>query len=831
MDRERPNILFAQRDSDSLKDVEASRASAFSQFTQLAIRTGSALIDQFQGSYIPRVFSLTLPWCVGGPDLRGRARYRRDAADAPMVCMDAFTAMVPRRVEMNIRCDWDLLPGVWSLNFASKVNLGVSLSIRRGLRRDEEEPRDEKKIGAMAAKVYDLLWNGEFVRPDGGRQQIHGDTSKILDAVGLSKTQRALINNDNFMSSKIPGTRQIRRTISHVVFSARIVYGLPVFMTITPGERHSTLIVRLMRYRRNDPGITYANPEFAPWIGHDSPSLESEHLEEGEESCTFEIPDYDLRRLMNARDGLAGVEAYDLAIRTVMATLYGLRVCPECPHCALSGKPCMDMFGSNATPMGGSAGGADAAVGATEAQKAKGVLHLHFFLFLQTVYQFNTLATIAEMFRQRLLSMDTVKTFHNHLRRATYPDIDAFHKAQTKIESEWPAYPKDTVLSRAPCYAWDSLRPRAPPWLTEHVSVATWYAEGRLWQQHRDIRLQHVLSHMNHHVHPVIDPATGERRPLSSCQPKNRPKECKSGFPLDNEMTDIALLVCPCVAAERDLQSSGPRSAIGCILPARNDRWVNAAPTIWAEFSGDNGDIKFPYRVPILEETHETKLYDVRRCCRKTNELQLAYEVQVAQSATAGYFGGYSSKMQDVGKRELNAMAQAVSRKVDATTEPSTAKTFIEYSRRLVRDLEGKGIIRTVLETINLAVHAESKDILRAECFRTFPTVTFPASLLLRREEVETGKVPGACVIAAVHAAGGSFSRRAYLEAPFDLLYGFRGSGQMQELLSPFEMLRHWSMEEVRPPAASAPVNRSEFTDAGWILKENDFSSPPTNIC
>ena len=42
--------------------------------------------------------------------------------------------------------------------------------------------------------------------------------------------------------------------------------------------------------------------------------------------------------------------------------------------------PCMDMFGSNATPMGGSMGRGDAMIGATEAKKAEGVLHLHFFI-------------------------------------------------------------------------------------------------------------------------------------------------------------------------------------------------------------------------------------------------------------------------------------------------------------------------------------------------------------------------------------------------------------------------------------------------------------------
>ena len=41
-------------------------------------------------------------------------------------------------------------------------------------------------------------------------------------------------------------------------------------------------------------------------------------------------------------------------------------------------------------------------------------------------------------------------------------------------------------------------------------------------------------------------------------------------------------------------------------------------------------------------------------------------------------------------------------------------------------------------ETTNLAVHNAEHDILRAECIGTFPSVSFPATLLLRLEEVET---------------------------------------------------------------------------------------------
>ena len=74
--------------------------------------------------------------------------------------------------------------------------------------------------------------------------------------------------------------------------------------------------------------------------------------------------------------------------RVVLPSIYGLRMCPRCPHCAKGADPCMDTFGSNATAMGGAAGRCDAKVAAVESQAADGVLHVHLFMFLQMAMQF-----------------------------------------------------------------------------------------------------------------------------------------------------------------------------------------------------------------------------------------------------------------------------------------------------------------------------------------------------------------------------------------------------------------------------------------------------------
>ena len=98
----------------------------------------------------------------------------------------------------------------------------------------------------------------------------------------------------------------------------------------------------------------------------------------------------------------------------------------------------MDVFGSNATPMGGSAGRCDAAVGAVEAQKAEGVLHAHLFFFPQMAHQFCTLHEIAQKLREAMLTVDAMKTFVANVRRAAYPHPEKFQQEREIIEAAWP---------------------------------------------------------------------------------------------------------------------------------------------------------------------------------------------------------------------------------------------------------------------------------------------------------------------------------------------------------------------------------------------------------
>ena len=177
-------------------------------------------------------------------------------------------------------------------------------------------------------------------------------------------------------------------------------------------------------------------------------------------------------------------------------------------------------------------------------------------------------------------------------------------------------------------------------------------------------------------------------------------------------------------------------------------------------------------------------------------------------------------------------MEQVMERNQLAGKQDSTHKLFAGYSKRLLKDLESKGTIRTAVESLNLSVHADDTDALSAELVVTFPQVIFPASLLLKREEVETLKVPGHSVIAAVHHTKGERAR-TYTEAPFDLMYGFRGTAHVVDLLSPFEMLMYWSLLPVRPPSEREDNPTAVWTTEGLsyqaqckLLKEAPSYTP-----
>jgi len=164
MSRARPLVIVAQRDSDAQKYVQASRSNAPSTVSEVSFNTGSSLLDQFNTAYIPRVFNLTLPRHVGGPDFPRQKPWRRVFDDSPRLELSSYVAMMGLRAEAQIRWDWDLNPGLWSLHFASQVNLSQGIAFRRVIHKLEDghkNPEDNVDVNLPEGllEVLDILKN------------------------------------------------------------------------------------------------------------------------------------------------------------------------------------------------------------------------------------------------------------------------------------------------------------------------------------------------------------------------------------------------------------------------------------------------------------------------------------------------------------------------------------------------------------------------------------------------------------------------------------------------------------------------------------------------
>ena len=208
-------------------------------------------------------------------------------------------------------------------------------------------------------------------------------------------------------------------------FGARVVYGDCLMITISPNEQHSAMVLRLSRFRAEDPLLQHRSPEWKQLAGKDYPLLEQpREQQQKEEEVIIDLPEYDLRRAATARDPHAVVEGYKTEILLRLAWLNGVRMCPDCPRCNYGDNftPCQDKFGNNMRPMGGSAGGMNAIGGGTEHQ-AVGTPHLHAQGHVVCMYQYDTLQEVADRIRAGFVNYQSVVDYQSWFHREEVMDL------------------------------------------------------------------------------------------------------------------------------------------------------------------------------------------------------------------------------------------------------------------------------------------------------------------------------------------------------------------------------------------------------------------------
>ena len=393
----------------------------------------------------------------------------------------------------------------------------------------------------------------------GKRRKINNDFTKLYHCASLTETEQNLIRDMTLLSKKFSGAQQIRLMIGHALFGPRVEYGEPWFFTISPSVRHSGLCVRLSRFRLSDPllGPNSRNAEsIKPWHQKDMPNL---WRKTDENDVVLDLPSYDWRKNITTTDPWAVCQAFKVSTRFILPRLFGMRMCPRCPHCNETSTPCQNKFGNNYWPWGGSGGLCAAFGAATEYQHCTNP-HLHGNANFVSVYQHKTLQEISTMIEQQLLDPECIYEYQAWLHREEHFFEEEHNAMVPEMEKAWKENFKDI--------SHDSLC-QLPPFLRDDHVATLWdggsnmtcedaLEEAKQYSDTYKKETQFVLSRCQHHVH-LPDKHTGIRVPLSGCRSKKDKHKCKGSFPMSRRLATKATVICKGNARRYGLRPSGRR--------------------------------------------------------------------------------------------------------------------------------------------------------------------------------------------------------------------------------------------------------------------------------
>ncbi|CAK0874374.1 unnamed protein product [Prorocentrum cordatum] len=777
----------------------------------------AAMLEQWNGKYPAIAFPHTLLWQSGGPDFTRSWRNGADAAhrrravgrpeevqNRPSISMGMWLAGMSRRVEHQIRSDWLFIPGMRNVHFRF---LGITARLGSKVRKykDEDGSAFTERLTTAVRGLHDLLAKG-YYGPN--RRPIAGNLTVLHMAHGLDTTQKQIVHNMRSVTSSLAGTQELRRRMGHVFQSGAIGYGHGLFITISPNEKQSCLVMRLHRARQGDPllraGCTddARNAMRKRLASREWPSLS--------ESADAELPDFDLRLCEVANDPLSVVQGFRVAVNVILGRLLGLRLCAECgvarryrrqPRCC-----CTDKFGSNSRPMGGIFGVAAALLGAVENQHL-GTLHFHGFVYLANMFQHAPLTEIARTIRESPGLADAVKEWHAWVHREEHWAPEEHRESLPSLESEWRQNHRASEhvgLCRWPAYV-DHAEPKTK-W-DEGCDAVACDADAATFKQAYEADAQMIFSKVQHHHHP-------NGKPLTHCIKKGckHGDKCKHGFPKTMLMAapdgPRFRVVCPQVAREVGLKVNGPRSALGEIAGPRNDDFLSGTCPALAVAFRSNTHTAPNNRLPLITGiTHDPNClcrHGSREDTEEGHLRRIAFAVQRSMSNSSRYIGGYISKVQRVGKKARELAKTCLSTLAERLHGKSEMQQTLNTVHRCIGDWEAKGVARTIFEEVNLAHFADRPNPLAAECITSCPVADFYAGCFLQivADETRAGRATARRQKRSV-----VFTDAGEVATPPDATaraYAYRPNHAELKTLSPYEFVRLFEVVPTYPPPRDA---------------------------
>ena len=266
----------------------------------LEVRTGNLFVDQFHPDYFAMAFPFCFKYGIACPEVHNTVKkteaqealedqqpcaptapYRRLSANpnAPKVGAEDWALTMARRCETQFQRDWVFLFTLWNYIFRTKVNLQQNAYVYAVP--DNNNPGrtrmlSSEEISEGAEELLKTLATGKYLDITGEFKAVKGDMTKLRHVPGMGEAARKVLSNVEARTRAIPGTHEIRKTMRHQTHAYQVAYGTAIFVTFSPSEKDSTLMVRLARARQTDPAVQVDGSAF--WHRRDKPNLDVDFM-------------------------------------------------------------------------------------------------------------------------------------------------------------------------------------------------------------------------------------------------------------------------------------------------------------------------------------------------------------------------------------------------------------------------------------------------------------------------------------------------------------------------------------------------------------------------
>ena len=377
--------------------------------------------------------------------------------------------------------------------------------------------------------------------------------------------------------------------------------------------------------------------------------------------------------------------------------------------------------------------------------------------FIQCFHQLRSLSELQGLKDQRLVEMlRRCTSYSGYVQRKVYCNKEAWDDEKHEIEDAWPEFKDCPLMSSRPAYQLDDVMEPAA-WRATYLAADV---EG-------------LQKRKQHHVH--IPGPDGKRMPLKHCQDPKDPTKCKSGFPRTSWLTEEPFVVCPGLAAEKEMPHKGKKSMVGLPWGPCNEPNLNGTHPALVAALRCNSDVQPPYRFPITASTHSSGLCGNE--CAKAPVRNLIWDAQINQAAQAGYAADYQNKRLPVAVHECKEWMKAQKKLVEAIQDQKPGYVGARLGKRLITDCYARGVCRGAVECTNLIIHAEDheKDPTRAESVKTAPVTEISLQYGLRLLEKAAAQEPWPREPRRVQSDPRSYAQKKLIDCPFWTAYGGRG--------------------------------------------------------